>query len=229
MKYSFLFIIASAFFFFVGCEGAWIEKEYKGYDSYDVGAFINGVEYHESSSSSFDQKLCDFGIVAQVFRDTIVVFRTPTNCLLMAKNHPGYELRLVFVTDSLFFAANNKEISFNTYIDECNLWLNKADNPQRYGEFEQLPLVYGAIEKRINVYHKELGYYQTHYIPYVIQEGWVKMNRFVPVYGDLLYVYDNLYNFYVNADKITFECTAKSEGGDILEVKQGYFSRYTHY
>lgn len=232
VKKRFIYYLLPGIFFFhlLGCCREHEEK--KAYDAYRMGAYVNGLEYHENSSRDFFSRLFNpledcIGIRGELYRDSVAIFYS--RCFLVSKDKPAYAIFFEIATDSTFLAKNDKTLLFNTQICELRgqAWKEKAADPMTYGDIGDLPKVFGSLSKKVAFYNSEGGYWQDTFIEYTIQEGWIKLGHLSPPELQYRMYFDNQKGVnFVNSDTISFEFTAKSEDGDEITVTQGYMKQF---
>ena len=173
----------------------------KNYDSYQIGAYINGKEFHEApprrfSFNSPETMTCGFSYYDE---DSLVIITDSFsyNCLWMdAKGKDFYECRIYIKLDKFSYKPNDTyHFNCTTYQDNFNLFRGQ------YKYFEDLPLVLG--------YFKKQPYYEPYFF---VTEGEISIGAFD----------DDGHNI----DSVHFNLKAEDENGNVIVVKHGYCKKY---
>lgn len=179
----------------------------KDYYDYHIGAYIDGVEYHELTRNTiqllFTPSL-EYGFSYLKYPDYNLVRFAPLRerCLFVSspKNSNCLTLKLYIWVDY---------VSFDNLIFPA-VFSFEGKNAEDYQSFysslysqksEKLFFVYGAIRRDDNPENW-----------YFAQEGYISIGGFEEN-GN-------------NDEIVTFEFTAKNNKGEVIEVKQGYINKY---
>ena len=175
----------------------------KDYYDYQIGAIINGKEYHEAPEEQgwwFDVVSDACGFTCEKYDSLYFISNTMTGIYEFTDsiNNESYDLAVEIITDSASFIAN-KNFFFNGIVREFH-WDQALYNGE-YEKLETLPIVWGVFT---NTSVKG-------YRGYLIKEGSISTGSF--------------FNGR-NAETIFFDFLAEDEKGEVIEVKKGYCKQY---
>lgn len=211
---SYLHLNNDALIFFVGlvlllssCENNATNK--KDFSDYDVGMFINGIEFHMHPLSLFSApRWCGFK-AESFFNSSSFIIIGQHRDIGSNKSVDTFFMRMVMLIDSTRYDPTIKYFFSNTACLEDDLY-------NAYEEKEHVvdPILIGYMRDQNN-------------IEYTIKEGWLLLgeNQCIyssPVYGG--YYYDFLYCFHC----AKFDFIAESSSGETLIVTNGY-CKYREY
>ena len=176
----------------------------KDYDSYQIGAYINGKEFHEAPRHKYfapyepETIHCGFRYYE---KDSLVMIEDvfSSHCPWMdAKGKEFYDWGFYMIIDKSSYKPNDT-YSFNssrTDPDYYTLFFRGE-----YECFEDLPLVVGSFKKR--------PYYEPLFF---VTEGEISFGSFDE---------DGR-----NKDAVHFNLKAEDEDGNVIVVKHGYCKKY---
>ena len=174
----------------------------RDYYGYQIGAYINGVEYHEYRhwSTILSRYGSDLGFSREYSanRDTVRVYWQGWRRAFFSKpNESGisYCLIFAFVSDTEYFSSTNPIFFHGCDEDVYPYVYPSVNNPDVFKS--GIAVVNGGL---IRVDDE---------VFYRIKEGNITFGEF-----------DD--DSFLNKDKVTFEFTAENDNGDVLEVKDGY-------
>ena len=179
------------------------EKWDKDYYSYHVGAYINGVEYHEPQIYQTTVFAKSHSVGYHCIKKDNWFFISQVDPYLFLSSSPDGKGVSIWDITASFDAESydpNKQYSFTT------------DNLDDYDEWHvnSTGLLYDGNKQEIDApWCLCLISYEDKY--YVSKDGWISFGEFEN--GS-------------NAGTIHFECTAVSEEGDTLHITNGYIGRY---
>lgn len=183
----------------------------RDYYTYQKGARINGVEYHEkydwdSWQFWFGGKSIYCGFSLKGGDGIVMLMNNESWCYQSwwsgQKGKDTYEMSYIICADSSSFKPG-ETFHFATS-DEIVVW-GETQNIER----DKLPIVKGHVSTIED--SKE----------YVITDGYISFGDFV------LHKYSNRYSGQ-NLDRVIFSFSAISNDGETLQVEDGYYNRYTY-
>ena len=177
----------------------------KGYDSYQIGAYINGVEFHETPGSLFTGIInyCGFRII---HKDSLIMIENVRGNRFWTnynsnynRNAVVYDWEVAIVLDSASYTPGDT-YSFCGKI--CPLLATSSIDFLRgeFDLFEPLPFIACSFI--------QTPVYENRDNPFVATEGEITIGSF-DENGK-------------NADTIFFDLKAEDKDGNVLDIKEGY-------
>lgn len=180
------------------------EGRSRDYESYQIGAYINGVEYHESEYRIFGQTSEYYGFSFSR-KDSLVMIRTYTGYRVWRpfKGNEHYDWEVVMVLDSTSYTPGDT-YSFCGKICPSDVFAHLDFMKGDRDLFEPLPFIACSFIKT--------PVYENRDNPFIATEGEITIGGFDK--GGF------------NADTIFFSLKAEDKDGTILDIKDGYCKKF---
>ena len=175
----------------------------KDFDAYQIGAYINGEEFHESRNSVLSGKYnyCGFW---RSHRDSLIMIRllTGNRCWMNSKGQKVYNWEVILILNKSSYIPGSTYSFCGRYSDatHCSTVFERRE----FDFFEPLPFVM--------CYFVNNPFYENRDNPFIVTEGEITIGSFDE--------YD------LNADTIFFNLKAEDKNGIILDIKDGYCKKF---
>lgn len=175
----------------------------KDFDAYQIGAYINGEEFHESRNSLLSSRYNYYGFDLS-HKDSLIMIRlvTGNRFWMNSKGQTVYDWTIVLVIDESSYIPGSTYFFSDRYADGTHCLL--AFGRREFDLFEPLPFVM--------CYFVNNPFYENRDNPFIVTEGKITIGSFDE--------YD------MNADTIYFDLKAEDKNGNILDIKNGYCKKF---
>lgn len=176
----------------------------KDYDSYRIGAYINGTECHENAHSIFDRALNNYNGFKYYQKDSLVMIinRTGDWRWTDPQGNKLYSWEVCIVLDKSSFKPGNTYSFSGRFADNMTSFF--AFERGEFDVFEPLPF--------ITCYFIKTPLYENRSNPFIATEGEISIGGF-DEYGR-------------NEDTIFFNLKVEDDNGDTIDIKDGYCKRF---
>ena len=184
------------------------DKWDKDYYDYHIGAYINGVEYHEYSYFKIAGPSRWFGFVRSFKEDWVYLSFLSNDSYIASKPHsPGlYLLSITVAIDSASYNQSGQSICFDNHVFEAH----KNIEIIHTGEIFDLDArEYISGPWCVCSLHDEEDDED-----YIAVDGWISFGEFSQ--GN------------INSEVVRFECSAVNEKGDTLHITNGFVNKFSY-